>query len=53
MKNIATFIRLHLFRILTIIFWLSLIASYFYFKEVHNLSNEQIMKSVYFFLKKE
>lgn len=53
MKKLINYIKHHSLRIITILFWLSLVGSYFYFKEVHNLSNEQIMKATYSFLKKE
>lgn len=53
MKKLIDYLKHHSLRIVTILFWVSIVGSYFYFKEVHNLSNEQIMKATYSFLKKE
>lgn len=53
MKTIVNYLKTHALRILTIIFWVSLVGSYFYYKEFHQLSNEQIMRAIYSFLKRE
>lgn len=53
MKTIVNYLKTHALRILTIIFWVSLVWSYFYYKEFHQLSNEQIMRAIYSFLKRE
>ncbi|MDD2565834.1 MAG: VTT domain-containing protein [Candidatus Gracilibacteria bacterium] len=47
------FIEKHLFELLTVIFWIFLIFLYFHYKNIHNYSNEKIIKDIYFFLKKE
>lgn len=50
MKKIS-FIKIHLFQIITGFFWLALIWIYAYYRISHNLSNEDIAKSIYFGLR--
>ncbi|EKD66214.1 MAG: hypothetical protein ACD_49C00060G0056 [uncultured bacterium (gcode 4)] len=47
------FYKKHLFQILTAFFWLIILWVYIYYRISHNLSNEDIAKSIYFNLKKD
>lgn len=53
MKKKLKFIEKHLFEFLTAIFWVLLIVLYFYYKNIFHYSNEQIVRYIYLFLKKE
>ncbi|MCK9272579.1 VTT domain-containing protein [Candidatus Gracilibacteria bacterium] len=48
-----SFLKEHLFQILTAFFWLLILLVYFYFKISHNLSNKDIAINIYFSLKKD
>jgi uncharacterized membrane protein YdjX (TVP38/TMEM64 family) len=48
-----SFLKEHLFQILTAFFWLLILLVYFYFKISHNLSNKDIAINIYLSLKKD
>ncbi|EKE26478.1 MAG: hypothetical protein ACD_4C00270G0003 [uncultured bacterium (gcode 4)] len=50
MKN---FLRNHILQVITFIFWVIIIYSYFHYVYFYNLSNADIAKNVYFFIKKD
>ncbi|MDD2487386.1 MAG: VTT domain-containing protein [Candidatus Gracilibacteria bacterium] len=51
MTSMKRFLREHFLQIITFIFWLAIIYLYFHYKIKHDLTNSDIAKSIYFFIK--
>ncbi|EKE29936.1 MAG: hypothetical protein ACD_2C00073G0024 [uncultured bacterium (gcode 4)] len=53
MEILRDFIKKHFLQIITAIFWALIIFSYFYYRNAYHYSDSELMKKVYFLLKRE